>query len=125
VWLCTRAGHGGAALGVGEREVGMVTGGGPRVRRAPAVRMAREGASVVVADINPAGASDTVQSIVGAGGTAIAHETDIASESSVKSMVKATFDAFGHLDLLHNNAANVFVVPNDHDVITTDLDTWD
>jgi NAD(P)-dependent dehydrogenase (short-subunit alcohol dehydrogenase family) len=80
---------------------------------------------VVVADINLAGASDTVQTITAGGGNAIAHETDIASEQSVKSMVTAAVDSFGRLDMLHNNAANVFVVPNDLDVITTDLETWD
>lgn len=112
-------------MGLLDGKVGIVTGSGSGIGRATATRMANEGASVVVADINPAGANDTVSAIVAAGGKAIAHETDIASEQSVKSMVTAAIDTFGRLDVLHNNAANVFVVPNDLDVITTDLDTWD
>ena len=108
-----------------EGKVGIVTGGGSGIGRATASRMALEGASVVVADINPTGANETVQLIVKAGGKAVAQEADIARESSVKSMVKTAIDTFGRLDLLHNNAANVFVVPNDHDVLTTDLETWD
>jgi NAD(P)-dependent dehydrogenase (short-subunit alcohol dehydrogenase family) len=115
----------GASMGLLEGKVGIVTGSGSGIGRATAIRMAQEGAAVVVADINPAGARDTVEAISRAGGKAIAHETDIASEQSVKSMVTAAVDQFGRLDLLHNNAANVFVVPNDLDVITTDLETWD
>ena len=112
-------------MGLLDGKVGIVTGSGSGIGRATAIRMSAEGASVVVADINLAGAQDTVQSITAAGGKAIAHETDIASEASVKSMVDAAVDSFGRLDVLHNNAANVFVVPNDLDVITTDLETWD
>ena len=112
-------------MGLLDSKVGIVTGSGSGIGRATAIRMAAEGASVVVADINLAGATDTVQAITAAGGKAIAHETDIASEPSVKAMVDAALDSFGRLDVLHNNAANVFVVPNDLDVITTDLATWD
>lgn len=112
-------------MGLLDGKVGIVTGSGSGIGRATAIRMSAEGASVVVADINLAGAQDTVQSITAAGGKAIAHETDIASEASVKSMVDAAVGSFGRLDVLHNNAANVFVVPNDLDVITTDLETWD
>jgi len=112
-------------MGLLEGKVGIVTGGGSGIGRATAIRMAREGASVVVADINPTGAGETVQLIVDAGGSAVAHQADIASEPSVKSMVGAAIENFGRLDLLHNNAANVFVVPNDLDVLTTDLETWD
>jgi NAD(P)-dependent dehydrogenase (short-subunit alcohol dehydrogenase family) len=112
-------------MGLLDGKVGIVTGSGSGIGRATAIRMASEGASVVVADINPTGAHDTVDTIVAAGGKAVAHETDIANDSSVKSMIDAAVDAFGPIDLLHNNAANVFVVPNDLDVITTDLETWD
>ena len=112
-------------MGLLDSKVGIVTGSASGIGRATAIRMAAEGASVVVADINVAGARDTVHTIKAGGGKAIAHEADIASEPSVKSMVEAAVDSFGRLDLLHNNAANVFVVPNDLDVLTTDLETWD
>ena len=71
-------------MGLLEGKVGIVTGGGSGIGRATAVRMAIEGASVVVADINPAGAGETVKLIVDAGGSAIAQETDIAVKSRPK-----------------------------------------
>ena len=73
----------------------------PALTRDVVEEILAEGASVVVADINPAGARDTVKAITDAGGSAVAQEADIASESSVKSMVQAALDNFGRLDLLH------------------------
>lgn len=105
--------------------VAIVTGAGSGIGRATAQRLARDGAAVVVADINPKGAQETAESITAAHGRALAHQTDVADEASVKAMVAAAVREFGRLDLLHNNAANVFVVPDDTDVVSMDIGVWE
>lgn len=71
--------------------------------RATAILLAREGASVVVADRDPASAEETVAMIVGEGGVASACEADATSEASLAAMVAEAVARYGGLDILHNN----------------------
>lgn len=90
--------------GLLEDKVGVVTGAGSGIGRDCAMRMAREGASVMCADINLDAAMGTVEAITDAGGTARAIEIDVADSEKCKLMVEATIDAFGVLHLAVNNA---------------------
>jgi NAD(P)-dependent dehydrogenase (short-subunit alcohol dehydrogenase family) len=105
--------------------VAIVTGAASGIGRASAQTLAAAGASVAVADINLAGAEETVALIEAAGGTAFPVEADIASEASIASMVAATVERFGGLHLLHNNAADVMIIQRDSDVVSMDVDVWD
>ena len=71
--------------------------------KATAVLFAREGAKVVCADINRTAAEGTASIIGDEGGTAITIEVDVTDSSQVKAMVDAARDAFGRIDILHNN----------------------
>jgi NAD(P)-dependent dehydrogenase (short-subunit alcohol dehydrogenase family) len=86
-------------------KVAIVTGAASGIGRATALRMAREGAAVLVADLNGAGASAVAEEIAAAGGRAAGHAADVAEEASVVAMVEAAVAHFGGLDILHNNAA--------------------
>ena len=86
-------------------KVAIVTGSGGGIGRAYAEGLAACGASVVVADIDEAGAAETAQSIVASGGNAAAVPVDIAEPDSVTAMAKAAADHFGGSDFLVNNAA--------------------
>ena len=72
--------------------------------RATAILLAREGATVVVADRDLASAGETVAMITGEGGSAAACEVDATSEASLAAMVTDTAQpVYGGLDILHNN----------------------
>ena len=86
-------------------KVCVVTGAGAGIGRAVAREFAREGASVVVADISAAGAAETVGWIEQAGGAARAVGVDVADPESVQALVRETLDAFGAVHVLVNNAA--------------------
>jgi NAD(P)-dependent dehydrogenase (short-subunit alcohol dehydrogenase family) len=67
--------------------------------------MAREGARVLVADLNADGAETVAADIRAVGGDAIAHGMDMAVEADVEATIEAAVERFGGLDVLHNNAA--------------------
>ena len=82
----------------------IVTGAGGGIGRATAQAFAAEGAKVTVVDINPAAAQQTADAITAAGGTAIAATADVSDEVDIRSVVAATVEAFGTVDVVFNNA---------------------
>jgi NAD(P)-dependent dehydrogenase (short-subunit alcohol dehydrogenase family) len=88
-----------------EGRVAVITGSASGIGRASAREFAREGAQVVVADTNLAGAQETVGQIEAAGGVALAVKTDVAAAESVEALVAQTLHSFGRINVLFNNAA--------------------
>ena len=95
-------------------QTAIVTGAARGFGRAITRRLARDGARVVVADINLPGAEETAALIKKDGGEALAVHTDVASAASVENMVKAALSQFGNrVDILVNNAAIWTLVPTE------------
>ena len=86
-------------------KVGIVTGAGGGIGQAYAEALAREGAAVVVADINTDGAERVAAGIRAEGGSALAVHVDVSDPESAKAMADCTLAEFGGIDYLVNNAA--------------------
>ena len=107
-------------------KVGLVVGGASGVGRATAIRLAEEGAKVVVGDINELGAEAVADEIRAAGGEAGSRQVDLRQEKDVKALVAFTIEKFGRVDLLHNVGYDpVHVTTKDLDITTTELDDYD
>ena len=87
-----------------EGKAAMVTGAGSGIGRATAVTLAREGAAVMCADLDPDGARETVEAIEAAGGRAVARPLDVRDEDAVRDALEATAAEVGALHILVNNA---------------------
>jgi 2-hydroxycyclohexanecarboxyl-CoA dehydrogenase len=108
----------GATVGKLDEKVAVVTGAGQGIGKAIAGRLAAEGATVVVTDVNAATAGQTAQEL---GGAAIGIRTDVTSRESVEAMVIQVMDRFGRIDVLVNNAGWDKVGP----FVDSDPADWD
>ncbi len=88
-------------------KVALITGAGVGIGRGTALLFAREGASVVVVDLNESTGAETVRMIEHAGGKAVFVRADVSREQDVSSMFARTTDVFGRLNILFNNAGIV------------------
>jgi 3-oxoacyl-[acyl-carrier protein] reductase len=85
-------------------QVAIVTGGASGIGRAATERFAAAGASVVIADLNAAGAQELAAKVVADGGAAIGVRVDVTNAADTDTMVTAAEDAFGRVDVLVANA---------------------
>jgi len=82
----------------------VITGGARGIGRGIAAELAREGAAVVVADVNEEGAKAAAEAIRGEGGRALGVGCDVSDRASIRSAIEHTVDEFGRLDVMFNNA---------------------
>ena len=87
-----------------KNRVALVTGAASGIGRASALAFAREGAKVVIADVNEKGGEETLEAIKSSGGEALWIRTDVSKAGDVKGLIKKIIDIYGRLDCAHNNA---------------------
>jgi NAD(P)-dependent dehydrogenase (short-subunit alcohol dehydrogenase family) len=105
-----------------EGKVAIVTGSGSGQGRAAAVRFCREGANVIVSDVNAEGGEQTVAEIEGSVGAGRAKfvATDVSDEAQVSELAEAARSTFGKIDVLYNNAGVWFISPDGYQPGKTD-----
>jgi NAD(P)-dependent dehydrogenase (short-subunit alcohol dehydrogenase family) len=105
-----------------EKQVAIVTGGGQGIGREIALRLGREGAHVVIGDINEHGSRETAALLRGAGsGDALVVPTDITDESQVARLIEAALGVAGGIHILVNNSGIMGPVKNIEDIL---LEEW-
>ena len=90
--------------GILSDKVSLITGAGSGIGRASAIVFAREGALVVVSDVNAEGGEETVSLISEIGGQAIFVPADVSRAGDVEALVQSTIKQYGRLDCAFNNA---------------------
>lgn len=101
--------------------VAIVTGAGSGIGRAIARRLAEDGATVVVAEIDVAQGQATVEGLADAAGRGFFVQTDVARPEELKRLVQTTVERFQRLDMLVNNAGVNFVKP----LLETEVEDWE
>ncbi len=106
-----------------ENKVALITGAGSGIGRESALLFAREGARVVVADVNDDAGRAVVEELRAAGGEAVYVHADVSKSSDAEGMVRAAEERFGRLDVLFNNAGISHA--RDDDAVATEEEVWD
>jgi 3-oxoacyl-[acyl-carrier protein] reductase len=87
-----------------EGKVGIVTGAAKGMGQATAVEMCRDGAAVIITDIDKPGLEDTARQIRERGGKVVVDVTDIQDRCQVETLIQRAVEELGRLDILVNNA---------------------
>ena len=103
-------------------KIGLVTGGASGIGRATCIIASREGAHVVVGDIDDARGAETVNMVKKNGGSAEFAHMDVTNESMVREVVSGIISKHGRIDFLHNNAGGWHLDLSDNE--TMPLDRW-
>jgi NAD(P)-dependent dehydrogenase (short-subunit alcohol dehydrogenase family) len=106
-----------------ENKVAVITGAGSGIGRESALLFSKEGARVVVADVNDDAGRSVVEELRSAGGEAVYVHADVSKSGEAEAMVRTAEESFGRLDVLFNNAG--ISHPKDDDAVATDEEVWD
>jgi NAD(P)-dependent dehydrogenase (short-subunit alcohol dehydrogenase family) len=108
-------------MGLLDGRVAIVTGAGRGIGRGEAIELAREGARVVVNELDPDVGKRVVEEIVAAGGEAVLDTGDCSEEDTARGLIGTALDTWGRLDALVNNAG----ILRDKTVAKMSADEWD
>ncbi|MGV3467072.1 MAG: SDR family NAD(P)-dependent oxidoreductase [Heyndrickxia sp.] len=103
-----------------ENKVAIITGGGTGIGKETALLFAKEGAKVVITDINQESGNQTVKDIQKNGGEALYIHHDVSKEEDWKKVADETSKTFGKVDILFNNAGIYIIKP----VAEIELEEW-
>lgn len=106
-----------------ENKVAIITGAGSGIGRESTLLFAKEGAAVVVADVNDKGGAETVALVEAAGGKAVYVHADVSKAADCAQMVQVAETTYGKLNILFNNAG--IMRHDDNDAVNTEESTWD
>ncbi len=104
-----------------EGKVAFITGGGSGIGRETSLRLASEGARMVITDVNLTAAEETVSMIEQAGGQGIAAQVDVRNRQQIAAAADAAVERWGAIHLLINNAGLV----TNHSLADLTEDAWD
>lgn len=105
-------------------KVALITGGASGIGLETSIKLAKEGASVVIGDFNEAGAKEAAEKIKMNGGKAEGIFLDASVADSIKKAVDFTVETYGTITILHNHVG-MTNLKKDLDIVNIDLDEWD